>query len=289
MKKRILTVVIALILIAIFACYGVLLFIPKPVVQAADDEAFYLFVEDPNHQLKDTMSIISNKQIGIYIHPFEFYGDIVLVYIDSFENNRHTLTGEITLFPIKNGVTYKLCAYVKTLKQLGTPFATITYDTEKPFISAETDREKIENNATMVGKQISVKAHDNLTNVSLFVSKNNSNPQQCQSVVYGITEDGTYTFYAIDVAGNYSDDFTITYYKQEPVKEPDDPIEPDPPITPTNPITPEEPIMDSENTTSQDGGIIAIVVIVSIVIVGIVAVIIYRKIKAKSTHFEDNE
>lgn len=47
--------------------------------------------------------------------------------------------------------------------------------------------------------------------------------------------------------------------------------------------------MNGKNNTSQDGGIIAIVVIVAIVIVGIVAVVIYRRVKAKSTHFDEDD
>lgn len=290
MKKRIFIATIAIILIAIFASYSALIAIPKSVANAAEDEAVYLFIDDPNHPVSDgNLNVTSNKQIGLYIHPFVFYGDTTLIYKKSFESKRYTMTNEITLFPIENGVTYEVCFYMNNINFLSDPVATITYDIEKPYITAETERTSIENNSTIIGELIIVKGHDNYANLKLFVSKNANNPQQCSNSTYEITEDGVYLFYAVDVAGNYSENFTITYYKQEPVKEPDKPDVPDNPITPTNPISPEEPIMDSQNTTAQDGGLIAIVVIVAVIIVGVTAFIIYRKVKAKSIHFEDDE
>lgn len=282
MKRKKLTILIVSILIAVFACYGVLLTLPQPVAQAAENETAYLFMEDPNHPLQDIYTVVSNKPIGIYIHPFDFYDDIVLVYIDSFRHEKHILTGEITLFPVINGIKYDVYFYIKSLQTLSSSLATIIYDIETPYISAETNRGSVENNATVIGEQITVKAHDNFTNLNLFVSKDNDSPQECNTATYDISEDGTYTFYAVDQAGNYSDNFIVTYYLQEPIKKPDESITPDDAI-PTDPATPEKPIMDSENTTSRNIGIIVLVVIAAIVIVGTTTVIIYRKVKAKST------
>ena len=287
MKKKILTVSIALIIIAVIACSNVLFVMPNNVAEAKTEIEMFLFIEDVFHPLPEAYAVVSNTKVGLYVNPYKFNDGSMIIYVMSIDNKVvYEVKDNITYFPVIDGVTYTINIFSKTAL-IELPVMYITYDLGKPLISAETETEVVYSDMVVIGSPVTIKGYDNLTGITLFMSKDGAPVRQCNGVTYEITEDGIYNFYAIDYAGNYSENFTITYYKQEPVKEPDEPIEPDPPITPTNPITPEEPIMDSENTTSQDGGIIAIVVIVSIVIVGIVAVIIYRKIKAKSTPFVD--
>ncbi len=289
MKKRIFTAFIALILIGIIVCSSVLIVLPNNIAEAKTQIEIYLFIEDIFHPLPEAYAIVSNTKVGLYVNPYKLNDGSMYIYVMSIDNKVvYEVKDNITYFPVIDGVTYTISIFSKTAL-LELPVKYITYDLQKPYITAETENEIIYSNMTVIGSPITIKGCDKLTGITLFMSKDGAPTRQCNGVTYEITEDGIYNFYAIDYAGNYSENFTITYYKQEPVKEPDEPVEPDPPITPTNPITPEVPIMDSENTTSQDGGIIAIVVIVSIVIVGIVAVIIYRKIKAKSTRFEEDE
>ena len=287
MKKKFLTASISLTIIVILVFANLFFIAPNHVANAASKETIYLFMDDPNHPLNDTYSIITNKQIGIFVDQFDSK-DYSIVFTDSTENDKTTYGtySKTTLFPMKNSVTYTVYFFNRIiLAQI--PIMYVTYDLQKPYISATTNKSNIGNGEVVIGQSIEVKAHDNLTDLKMYLSKDDAPTMLCEGVTYEIIEDGTYTFHAVDVAGNYSDDFTITYYKQEPIKEPDVPTIPDEPITPTNPITPEEPIINNENTTAQDGGIIAIVVIIGIVIVGIVVIVVYRKIKTQLTHYDD--
>ena len=304
MKKSVIAGTIALTIINIIVCANFLPIAPKPIANAnaqANIE-MYLFIEDINQRLPKVNTVVSSTQVGLYANNFKFDDGSMIIYIMSIDNKYvYEVKNSVTYFPIKDGVTYTISIFSKTITY-EVPAKYISYDLQKPKVFAETMEKTLDNGSIVIGQTVIVHAQDNMSFVNMYVSKNGEEEKLYEDISYIISEDGTYTIYAVDLAGNYSDEFTITYYSHEPSQEPDIPIEPDPPtpiepiipddpITPTDPTTPEEPITDSNNATSQDGRIPAIIFILAIVVVGVVVIGVYRRIKAKAAlkSFDDDE
>ncbi len=242
---------------------------------------YKVYLENVNNILNGAKPIIANKQVGIYFEEYPANCSILLVGSDGSQIQKSIVNNRVEI-PIKNNVTttirIKLNSPILPTLELG---VSITYDTEKPTISAKTQRAKVSNNETVIGKPVVIRANDNFGNVKLYLSKNDSADKLCSGSTYTITKNGKYTFYTVDIAGNYSDDFTVKFFENESDKEQSKPTTPD----------------ESDPTVSEDEStavkpIIVIALVIAVVIIGIVIfVIVYKRAKAKAvaTQFDDEE
>lgn len=279
-------IVTAIVLLAVGVMLPVMLILPNHIANA-EDNAFYLFIEDLNHPTS-AQNLVSNKQVGIFASPYNTKNFCYIFKTSSDKDNTYLFNDTITLLPLKNNEIYTVYYFDKFTFKLIEKMR-VSYDIEKPKISANTQRENVSNNETVIGKPVVIRANDNFGNVKIYMSKNDNVNKLCDSPTYTISEDGKYTFYAVDIANNYSDDFTITYYEQEPEK----PSEPDTPSRPTKPITPD----DSESTVVEEETktvkpMIVIAVVVGAVIIGVIVfVIVYKRAKdnANTAQFDDDE
>ncbi len=155
---------------------------------------------------------------------------------------------------------------------------TFTYDIENPTISATTYRNDIASGSTVIGNAITVEAHDNLRDVQLYLAIDDGDLALCSGVAYKITADGTYTFYAVDKAGNYSEDFTVTYYSTAPPEPEPEPNEPEP-NEPAEPDIPPAQDEEREESEKSNGGIIAVAVITAIAVVAAITIIVIKKVR----------
>lgn len=297
MKNKILIVAISFILIATTAFAFAFTAPTKAAVASAGNLAnisFKVYCENINHILNDAQPIMANKQIGIYFENYPAYCKVILKGTDGSQIQKSIVNNKVEI-PIKNNVTIRAYLLLNSpiLPELDIGIS-ITYDTERPNISSTTLRAEVKNGETVIGKTVTVKANDNFGNLKLYMSKNDAAETLCEGPTFTITDDGKYTFYAVDIANNYSDDFTITYFQQPPEEKPDDtenPSRPSKPSRPTKPTTPD----DSDPAVIEDEAtavrlIIVIALVIAIVIIGIVIyVVVYKKAKAKAaaTQFDD--
>jgi len=288
MKNKALLLSISTLLLAISICMCLRFAIKKPVAEATTVMTvdFDLYLEDVNHILADQKEIVTNKQVGVYFYNTTPNLKVLLSGSDGQLISKDIVNSKVEI-PMKNGVTYDLYFQIQShvIPAINTNVK-ITYDLEKPRVTACTQREEINNNETVIAKKVLVSSHDNFAGLKMYVSHNNGTPTKCKNINYELTKDGTYTFYAVDIAGNYSDDFTISYYETAPPEEPTKPTEPIEP-TPTEPTTPIEPNKPTENQepekTSEINKPMLIAICVAVVLViGLVVIVVYKKIKAKT-------
>lgn len=237
----------------------------------ATDFETYLYLGDPNHKIASGATV--NKQVGLY---FTKYNTKTLISAKNTQGPiiNYSITNNRVEFPIVNSATYVVIVAATEFTPQQEIFV-FTYDTESPSVSGYTSRIAIQNGEVIIGNAITVEAHDNLRDVQLYVAIDNGDPALCSGVTYKITTDGTYTFYAVDKAGNYSEDFTVTYYSTAPPEpeldpEPNEPAEPDIP-----------PAQDEEREESEksNGGIIAVAVIAAIAVVAAITIIVIKKVR----------
>ncbi len=287
MKKKILTGSIIVVFICAIAMCGLLSAKPNSVADATYKIDCYLFIEAPNNPIYNEATIITNRQAGIYLNP---YGTADIMFFIRAEGSldKMKITSNVTYLPIKDETTYYIGQCIPDMA-FEFDFAQITYDLKCPIVSAKANNCDLNNNACVIDQQVNISAYDNLSGVQLYMIKDKKEPMPCEQNTYTIMEDGTYTFYAVDVAGNQSNDFTVTYYSEEPVKQPEEPDILGETATPINQTPLEEQDNDSENTFAQNAGIVSVVLIFIFASIVIVALIIYRKLKEKSlsSHIED--
>ena len=237
----------------------------------ATDFETYLYLGDPNHKIASGATV--NKQVGLY---FTKYNTKTLISAKNTQGPmiNYSITNNRVEFPIVNSATYVVIVAATEFTPQQEIFV-FTYDTENPSVSGYTSRTAIQSGDVIIGNAITVEAHDNLRDVQLYVAIDNGDPALCSGVTYKITTDGTYTFYAVDKAGNYSEDFTVTYYSTAPPEpeldpEPNEPAEPDIP-----------PAQDEEREESEksNGGIIAVAVIAAIAVVAAITIIVIKKVR----------
>lgn len=277
MKKKILTLSIIVVLISAIALCGLLLAEPNSVADAGNKIDYYLFVENPNNSIRDEINLITNKQAGVYLNPYS-NADFMFFIRNESSLDKLKITNDITYLPIKDETTYYIGYSIPDLK-LEFDVAQITYDLKSPVVSAKANDCNLNNNSCVIVQQVTISAYDNLSGVQLFMVKDEEEPTLCGLTTYSIMENGTYTFYAVDVAGNRSNDFIVTYYREEPVKHPEDSHTQDGPTTPE-----EEQDKGKGNTVAQNAGIITVIAIFLFAETVIGAIALYRKIRAKASH-----
>lgn len=289
MKNKILIVAISFILIATTVFAFTFTAPTKAAVASAESIIFALFEEDTNHFV-NVKDLITNKQAGIYFQRYTTNYKVLLQASDGNETY-HKIENFKVMIPIRNNVTYRIFLDTGILNIKQDTGMRVTYDIEKPRISAYTEQTEIKNNETVIGKSVTVKANDNFGNLKLYMSKNDAAETLCERPTFTITDDGKYTFYAVDIANNYSDDFTITYFQQPPEESPDEPEKPSRPSKPSKP-TPDEkepPVAKEETKQVNQTAIIVAVVIFAILLGVVVFFIYYKRHQAKAAQFDDDE
>lgn len=234
----------------------------------------YLYFVDPNHRIASGATV--NKQVGVF---FTKYNTKTLIVAKNTQGPaiNYSITNDRVEFPIINSATYTVVVASTDLFSTQQEIFEFTYDTENPSIFGYTSRTAIQSGEVIIGNVITVEAHDNLRGVQLFVAMGKGDPALCSGVTYKITTDGTYTFYAVDKAGNYSDDFTITYFSTAP-SEPDiDPDEPDKPVEPVEPNMPSTQDEGQDGSEKSNGGIIAVAVIAALAVIVAITIIVIKK------------
>lgn len=289
MKNKILIVAISFILIATTAFAFAFTAPTKAAVASAESIIFALFEEDTNHFV-NVKDLITNKQAGIYFQRYTTNYKVLLQASDGNETY-HKIENFKVMIPIRNNVTYRIFLDTGILNIKQDTGMRVTYDIEKPRISAYTEQTEIKNNETVIGKSVTVKANDNFGNLKLYMSKNDAAETLCEGPAFTITDDGKYTFYAVDIANNYSDDFTITYFQQPPEESPDEPEKPSRPSKPSKPTPDEkEPPVAKEETKQVNQTAIIVAVVISAILLGVVVFFIYyKRHQAKAAQFDDDE
>ena len=240
----------------------------------ATDFETYLYLGDPNHKIASGATV--NKQVGLY---FTKYNTKTLISAKNTQGPiiNYSITNNRVEFPIVNSATYVVIVAATEFTPQQEIFV-FTYDTESPSVSGYTSRIAIQSGDVIIGNAITVEAHDNLRDVQLYVAIDNGDPALCSGVTYKITADGTYTFYAVDKAGNYSEDFTVTYYSTAPPEPEPEPNEPEP-NEPAEPDIPPAQDEEREESEKSNGGIIAVAVIAAIAVVAAITIIVIKKVR----------
>lgn len=235
----------------------------------------YLYFVDPNHRIASGATV--NKQVGLF---FTKYNTKTLIVAKNTQGPaiNYSITNDRVEFPIVNSATYTVVVASTDLFSTQQEIFEFTYDTENPSIFGYTSRTAIQSGEVIIGNVITVEAHDNLRGLQLFVAMGKGDPALCSGVTYKITTDGTYTFYAVDKAGNYSDDFTVTYFSTAPSEPEPEPNEPEP-NEPAEPDIPPAQDEEREESEKSNGGIIAVAVIAAIAVVAAITIIVIKKVR----------
>lgn len=267
------------------------------IAYASDLPYAYVYLESETNIISSPAYV--NKQAGIFfrkITPDIFLGircNDGSEYVINPSNPRYELT-------MANNLEYSIIISDTSFK-LPMIFFTLTYDLERPCIYAVTDERQINNGEIVIRENVKVVAADNI-GAQLYVSQNGCSAELCKNGTYTVNERGNYLFYSIDKANNRSDNFTVTYYEEEPAKEPgntekpddtQEPSEPSKPSRPTKPITPDDSdstVVEEETKTVKP--MIIIAVVVGAVIIGVIVfIIVYKRAKdnANAAQFDDDE
>lgn len=233
----------------------------------------YLYFVDPNHRIASGATV--NKQVGLF---FTKYNTKTLIVAKNTQGPaiNYSITNDRVEFPIVNSATYTVVVASTDLFSTQQEIFEFTYDTENPSIFGYTSRTAIQSGEVIIGNVITVEAHDNLRGLQLFVAMGKGDPALCSGVTYKITTDGTYTFYAVDKAGNNSEDFTVTYYSTAPPEPEPEPNEPEP-NEPAEPDIPPAQDEEREESEKSNGGIIAVAVIAALAVIVAITIIVIKK------------